>query len=103
MNEFFVRELKKNRIDADALTENQEFPKWIEKLFPDGLLMFPCAGHVYVRSNGNLISEPYNVTMTDIQNLIFLCEGNNLKFDITGNALHHPLCIRIEITPNEGL
>jgi hypothetical protein len=95
--------LKKNRIDVDALTEDQAFPEWIEKAFSDGLLMFPCAGHVYVRSNGNIISEPYNVSMTDIQNLIFLCEGKNLQFDISGNALHDSTCIRIEIKPNEGL
>jgi len=102
MNELFVIELKKDRIDNDALTEDQAFPEWIERVFPDGLLMFPCADHVYVRSNGNIISEPYSATMTDIQNLIFLCEGKNLQFDISGEALHHPDCIRIEITPKEN-
>jgi len=99
MVEVFIRELKRNRIDVDALREDQEFPKWIEKVFPDGLLMFPCASHVYVRSNGYLISEPYNIRMTDMKNLISFCEKENLEFSISGDALHHPMSIRIEIQP----
>jgi hypothetical protein len=63
--------------------------------------MFPCADHVYVRSNGNLISEPYNVSMTDMRDLISFCEENGLEFSISGDAIHHPSCIRIEIKPKE--
>lgn len=103
MTELFIRKLKKNRIDVDALTENQAFPEWIEGVFPDDLLMFPGADHVYVRSNGNIISEPYHIRMIDIKNLLSFCEGNNLDFNISGEALHHPTCVRIELKPKEGL
>jgi hypothetical protein len=86
--------------DGDDISDKN--PKWIKKIFEDGMISFPGLNHMYFSKSGVIVSEPYNISQEQIKKLILFCEGNKLNFELSGTAKHHPYCMRVKIYPREN-
>jgi len=72
----------------------EEKPIWyiIEKELRE-YINIPCIDHIKFGRNEEeivLVSEPYDISMNEIKELIKFCEVRGLEFTIWGDSIHYP-------------
>lgn len=78
-------------------------PEWIEDLLKKRIFNIPCMDHRRYLDN-MLISEPYDVHMGEMRELIEFCDEHGLTFTIDGDSAHFPgRCFRILIVKKSGV
>ena len=80
----------KYEIEKDKFTN--KIPRWLKQFYSYSppMFMIPWLDHPKFTKNEELISEPYNVNMKDIEELINFCKEHGLDFVICGDSVHFP-------------